>query len=207
MTTVRRSLAVGAVAALVATGCHLSGARPVTPPGRFTRTDVSAIVLQPSDALKGTTYVNVASGFQDLTTFARDDVELGHLRDDGFQIGDLSLFFPTSHANSADPTPLTNDSVIVQGIAGLFHDATGAERSLERYVDDLRSRQLLDVHDVASDGLGDRAFGLQGTTPDGARVRIFVWRVDNLILAVIGSGPIARADVRTLADLVNSRTK
>jgi hypothetical protein len=155
--------------------------------------------------LTGTAYVDAVSGFQDLTTFARDDVELAHLQDDGFQVGDLSLFFPAGHANGGAPEPLTNDSVILQGIAGLFHDAAGAERSLERYVDDLRSRQMPDAHDVESDGLGDRAFGLRGTTPDGARVLIYVWRVDNLILAVSGSGPVGSSDIRALADLVNGR--
>lgn len=205
MTRVRRSLTVVAVSTIVAAGCHSAGAPSVTAPGRFTRTDVGAIVLQPSDALKGTVYVDAASRFQDLTTFARDAVEFGHLRDDGFQIGHLSLFFPSDHASGGAPKPLTNDSVIVQGIAGLFHDAVGAERSLERYVADLRSRQLPDAHAVASDGLGDRAFGLQGTTADGSRVLIYVWRVDNLILAVSGSGPVSSADVRALADLVNGR--
>ena len=169
------------------------------------RADVDAIVLGPTDAPTGTAYVDGASGFQDLTAFARDQVELGHLRDDGFQIGHLSLFFPAGHVNGGVPRPLTNDSVIVQGIAGLFHGADGAERSLERYVEDLRSRQMPDARDVPSQGLGDRAFGLRGTTPDGSRVLMYVWRVDNLILAVSGSGPITRAHVRALADLVSGR--
>ncbi len=205
MTTVRRSLAMVALAALAAPGCHSADAPAAIPRGRFTRGDVGAIVLQPSDALKGTMYVDPISGFQDVTTFARDGVELGHLRDDGFEVGHLALFFPAGHANGGAPKPLTNDSVIVQGIAGLFQDADGAERSLERYVDDLRSRQLPDAHDVASDGLGDRAFGLQGTTSDGSRVLMYVWRVDNLILAVSGSGPVDSADIRALADMVNGR--
>ena len=203
--TVRRSLAMVALSALVAAGCHSADAPSVSAPGRFTQADVAAIVLQPSDAPKGTVYVNGASGFQDLTAFARDEVELGHLRDDGFQVGHLSLFLPASHTNGGAPKPLTNHSVIVQGIAGLFHDASGAERSLERYVGDLRSRQLPGASDVPSAGFGDRAFGLQGTTPDGSRVLMYVWRVDNLVLAVSGSGPLRSTDVRALADLVNGR--
>lgn len=186
-------------------GCRSADTPPVTARGRFTRADVGAIVLQPADAPAGTIYVDSASGFQALAAFARDDVELGLLRDDGFQVGHLSLFFPAGRANGGAPKPLTNDSVIVQGIAGLFHDANGAERSLERYIDDLRSRQVPDAHDVAAGGLGDRAFGLRGTTPDGSRVLMYVWRVDNLILSVTGSGPVEDADVRALADLVNGR--
>ncbi len=210
MTAVRRLLAAVAVSALVASGCHSADAPSVTAPavtdrGRFARADVDAIVLRPSDALKGTVYVDAVSGFQDLTAFARDDAERAQLQTDGFQIGHLALFFPGGHTNGGAPKPLTNDSIIVQGITGLFRDATGAERALERYVGDLRSRQLPDARDIASAGLGDRAFGLIGTTPDGAGVLVYVWRVDNLILAVSGSGPVKGADVRALADLVNGR--
>jgi hypothetical protein len=68
-----------------------------------------------------------------------------------------------------------------------------------------RRRQLPDARDVPSAGLGDTSFGLRGKTPDGARVQMFVWRVGNLILAVSGSGPVAPAEVRALADLVNGR--
>ena len=205
MTVLRRSLLMVVMSMLVAAGCHSADDRSVTARGRFTRADLDAIVLRPSDAPKGTVYVRAASGFDDLAAFARDDVELAHLRDDGFEVGHLSLFLPLGHVNDGASKPLTNHSVIVQGIAGLFHDAVGAERSLERYVDDLRTRQLPAAHDVTPDGLGDRAFGLQGITPDGSRVLLYVWRVDNLILVVSGSGPIESVDVRALANLVNGR--
>ena len=94
-----------------------------------------------------------ASGFHELDAFARDDVERGHLVDDGFEIGHVALFLPPDSVDG-DP-PLTNDSVIVQGIAGLFHDADGAGSSLERYVEDLRTRQVPGAIDVPADGLGD----------------------------------------------------
>jgi hypothetical protein len=188
------------------TACH-GGEERVTPSpaphGRFTAADVNAIVLGPADALGGMAYVNGASGIQDLQAFARDDTELAHLRSDGFEVGHLALFFPKDHTNRG--VPLTNDSVIVQGITGLFHDAIGAERSLDRYVGDLRSRQLIDPRDVSSNGLGDQAVGLLGTSPDGAHVLIYVWRADNLILAVAGVGPVERERVRSLADLLNGR--
>jgi hypothetical protein len=167
---------------------------------------VDVIVLGPADALKGTAYVDGVSGLQDIQSFARDDTEREHLQADGFRVGHLALFFPRDHADGGAAAPLTNDSVIVQGITGLFRDAGGAERALERYVGDLRSRQLLDARDVPSDGLGDRAIGLLGTSPDGAHVLIYVWRVDNLVLAVSGVGPVAQVRVRALADLVNGRT-
>jgi hypothetical protein len=95
--------------------------------------------------------------------------------------------------------------MIVQGITGLFSDPDGAERSLERYVQDLRSRQLPGARDVPSEGLGDTSFRLRGKTPDGARVQMFVWRTGNLILAISGSGPVDAAELRALADLLNAR--
>ena len=200
-----RRIALAATVVLAVTACHGVEERvtPTPVPGRFTPADVDAIVLSPADAIAGMTYVDGVSGVQDLQAFARDDAELAHLRSDGFEVGHLALFFPSDHTNRG--VPLTNDSVIVQGITGLFHDAAGAERSFDRYVADLRSRQLLDPRDVPSDGLGDHSVGLLGTSPDGAHVLIYVWRVDNLVLAVSGVGPVTQQRVRTLADLVTDR--
>jgi hypothetical protein len=202
----RRSVAVAALAMLVAAGCHADGGtETMSEPGPFTRADVDAIVLGPSDAPQGTEYVDGVSGFQDLQGFARDDAELVHLQEDGFLVGHLSLFFPSGHADGAAPEPLTNKSTIVQGITGLFHDSAGAARALERYAQDLRARQLPGARDVPAAGLGDTSFGLRGKTPDGARVRMYVWRTGNLILALSATGPVDPAEVRALADLVNGR--
>ena len=138
-----RSVAVTIVALLFAAACHADGGPATkTEPGPYTRADIDAIVLGPSDAPAGTSYVDGVSGFQDLHAFARDDIELTHLQEDGFQIGHLALFFPSDHADGGAPEPLTNHSEIVHGITGLFRDADGAERSLERYAQDLRTRQL-----------------------------------------------------------------
>ena len=203
----RRSVSLLGLALLTASACVARGTAADEPsPGAFTRADVDAIVLGPDDAPDGTAYVDAVSGFQDLDAFARDDAERSHLVDDGFEVGHLALFFPAGHTDGGAPEPLSNRSVIVQGITGLFDDAAGAERSLERYVHDLRSRQLPDASDVPADGLGDVSFGLRGTTPDGARVQIFVWRIDNLILAISGSGPVSRSEVRALADVLDGRT-
>ncbi len=201
----RRPLPLVVIVAFLlgAVACSSSGPPPH---GRFTRARLDAIVLGPSDAPSGTTYVDSASGFDEVQAFARDARELRFLQRDGFEVGHVALFFPSDHVNTSGGTsPLTNDSVIVQGIAGLFHDADGAERSLERYLGDLRNRQIPGAKDIPSDGLGDRAFGLQGTTPDGAHLLVYLWRVDNLILVVSGAGPILSTEVRGLADLVDGR--
>jgi len=200
------SIALVGLLLLTATAC-IGGSADDPDARPFTRTDVETIVLGPNDAPDGTTYVQDASGFNDLDAFARDEVERGHLVDDGFQIGHVALFLPPASATGGPSSePLTNDSVIVQGIAGLFRDADGAGSSLERYVDDLRTRQIPGAADVSADGLGDQSFGLRGETPDGARVQIFVWRIGNLLLAVSGSGAMTIEQVRELADLVDGRT-
>lgn len=174
-------------------------------PARFSRIDLTSIVLSADDAPAGTSYVDAVSGFQDLRAFARDAEELERLREDGFVAGHLAVFFPASHAGADASSPLTTRSVIVQGITGLFRSSSGAGSALVRFVDDLRDRQIPDAIDVAPGRLGDQAFGLTGVTPDGSRVLIFAWRVDNLVLAVSGSGRIAAADVRGVVDLVNGR--
>jgi len=202
-----RSVVLLSLALLTATACVGDPSANDSTDRPFTRADVEAIVLGPTDAPDGTTYVDDASGFNDLDAFARDEVERGHLVDDGFQIGHVALFLPPASASGGPSSaPLTNDSVIVQGIAGLFRDADGAGSSLERYVEDLRTRQIPDAIDIPADGLGDRSFGLRGETPDGSRVQIFVWRIGNLLLAISGSGPMTVEQVRELADLVDRRT-
>jgi hypothetical protein len=201
-----RSFTLLALSILMATACVEDGTAADAALRPFTRADVNLIVLGPNDAPGGTAYVEDASGFHDLDAFARDDIERSHLVDDGFEVGHVALFLPPASANGPSPEPLTNDSVIVQGIAGLFHDADGAESSLQRYVQDLRSRQIPDASDVPAGGLGDTSFGLRGETPDGSRVQIFVWRIGNLLLAISGSGPVMPEDVRALADLIDGRT-
>jgi hypothetical protein len=194
-----------AILALAAANCRSGGDRAIAV-DLFTRADLGAIVLRRADAPVATAYVAAVSGFKTLTSFARDDEELVHLTEDGFRVGHVVLFLPADHVSATGPAPpLTNDSVIVQGITGLFHDPDGADRSMERYVEDLKTRQIPDAKEIAADGLGDRSIGLRGMTPDGSRVLIFVWRVDNMILIVSGSGPLPAAEVRALADLVNAR--
>jgi hypothetical protein len=198
----RRGAASLALLAITVVSC--GGAwRQAEEPG-FARTDLETIVLSSDDAPRGTAYVGAISGFQDLRTFARDAEELGHLRADGFVVGHLALFFPEAHARGE--ASLTTRSVIVQGITGLFRSAAGARSALTRFVGDLRDRQIPSATEVLTGPLGDQAFGLTGRTPDGSHVLIFAWRVDNLVLAVSGSGRIAPRDVRAVVDVLVERT-
>jgi hypothetical protein len=204
----RRAGVRGSVVALVLAGALASTAcggawDAAAGPGAIARTDLEAIVLSADDAPAGTAYVGPVSGFQDLRTFARDAEELGYLRRDGFVVGHLALFFPRSHTEGSEG--LTTRSVIVQGITGLFRTAAGARSALERFVGDLRDRQIPAATEVITGPLGDQAFGLTGDTPDGSHVLIFAWRVDNLVLAVSGSGRIAPATVRAIVRSLDAR--
>jgi hypothetical protein len=204
----RRAGARGGVAALALVGALASAACGGTwdaavPSGGIERTDLETIVLSADDAPAGTAYVDTVSGFQDLRTFARDAEELGHLRRDGFVVGHLALFFPRSHTEGSEA--LTTRSVIVQGITGLFRTAAGARSALERFVGDLRDRQIPAATEVVTGSLGDQAFGMVGDTPDGSHVLIYAWRVDNLVLAVSGSGRIAPAAVRAIVRSLDAR--
>jgi len=176
---------------------------PAPASGRIARTDLPTIVLTADDAPAGTAYVEAVSGFQDLGTFARDAEELGLLRRDGFVVGHLALFFPRSHAEGSQA--LTPRSVIVQAITGLFRTGAGARSALERFVADLRERQIPSATEVVTGSLGDQAYGLSGDTPDGSHVLILAWRVNNLVLAVSGSGRIAPAAVRAIVRSLEAR--
>lgn len=199
----RRSVtALALLAVVVSASCGGSWAGPADP-GRFARTDLATIVLSADDAPPGTSYVGAVSGFQDLRTFARDAEELGQLREDGFVVGHLALYFPRSHADGS--APLTTRSVIVQGIAGLFRTSAGARSALVRFVDDLRDRQIPAATEVITGPLGDQAFGLAGDTTDGSHVVVYAWRLDNLVLAVSGSGRIDPETLRRIVRLVQAR--
>lgn len=207
--THRAAAATWAVLLAVATGAGSCdrGSNEVAEAGRFTRGDVRAIVLGPEDAPEGTEYVRSVSGFQQIAQFARDPTEFDRLRDDRFLVGHLALFVPIGAGDPAALTePLEADAIFVQGITGLFEGPDGADSALRRFVADLHDRQLPDATDVSAEGLGDAAFGLGGTARNGARVMIYAWRSDNIVLAVSGSGDIAGEDVRALADLLDDRT-
>lgn len=183
-----------ALVALVASGC--AGAD-----GRFSSGDLGRIVLRGTDAPPGTVYATPPSGFQDIGAFARDQPERTKLEEEGFVVGDLALFVPSTSEAPSKPSNVT----VLQGVAGLFDAASGASSAFDRYIDDLRSRQLPKTSAHPARGLGDDAVELQGQAPDGTHVIVFAWRVDNLVLAVVGSGAIGELDVRAIADLVDAR--
>jgi hypothetical protein len=93
----------------------------------------------------------------------------------------------------------------VQVIAGLFGAVEGARSSLDRYVEDLSTRQVPGAATESTEALGEEAVRLEGQAPDGSPVIAYLWRVRNLVLVVAGSGPIDHAVVLGLARTMDAR--
>jgi hypothetical protein len=97
-------------------------------------------------------------------------------------------------------------SVSVQVIAGLFAEPDGASSSLDRFLNDLQGRQLSDSTEVTPPDLGEEVYGLEGTAAsDGSPMLLYAWRVENLILVTVGSGPVDPADLAAAAGTIDRR--
>jgi hypothetical protein len=140
---------------------------------------------------------------QDIDQFASDGEELAALRQDRFVAGHTALFVPRGQLDDA-VLPAERGAVFVQAIVGVFETSDGADSTLVRYVANLRASQLTDEVRLDAEGLGASSEGLRGVA-DGERVTVYAWRTANLVLVASGSGTMAVADVRALADLMQHR--
>ena len=170
----------------------------------ITPEDLPRIVLQADEAPPGTAKAPQVGGAQDLDAFARDATERDALVADGFVGGYVTYFAPTEFF---DPqAEVGRESVSVQVIAGLFAEPDGASSSLDRFLDDLRDRQLSDSAAITPPDLGEEAYGLEGTAAsDGSPMLLYAWRVENLILVTVGSGPVDAADLAAAAGTIDQR--
>jgi hypothetical protein len=165
--------------------------------------DLPRILLHPDEAPTGTRAETALGGPSDLDAFAHDDAEREALTADGFVSGYVAYFPPESYFRHE---PHAETDVAFQAIAGLFKDADGAASSLRRYVDDLRTLQMTNVTDVAAVGLGRDAFGLTGgAASDGSFLRVYAWRVSNLVLVLVASGPVEEDTALALARTMDAR--
>lgn len=194
-----RALGAVVVVAVLAVACG--------PSGRFTASDLPRIVLRADDAPDGTRLVEERGGSQDLEAFATTPAERRALVADGFVRGYVVYFAPDTYFATTPPSDAELEAAVsAQVIAGLFEGIDGARSSLDRYVEDLSTRQVPGAATEPSDQLGQEAVRLEGEAPDGTAVIAYLWRVDNLVLVVAGSGPIRDAVVLGLARTVDART-
>ena len=195
-----RTLGAIVIASLLAVSCGSSA--------RFTARDLPRIVLRSDEAPEGTLIVSERGGSQDLEAFATSPSERRALVADGFVRGYVVYFAPETYFAPTRPSDAELEAAVsVQLIAGLFEGIDGARSSLDRYVQDLSTRQVPGAATEPSDHLGQEAFRLEGEAPDGTMVIAYLWRVDNLVLVVAGSGPIRDAEVLGLARTVDARTR
>jgi len=171
---------------------------------RFSPSDLPRILLRPDEAPDGTRADRSLAHPSDVDAFAHDVVERQALLNDGFESGYVVYFPPDSYFRK-EPHKVTD--VAFQAIAGLFDEAAGASSSLRRFVDDLRTRQMVGSATISGQGLGDEAFGLAGGAAlDGSFVRVYAWRVSNVILVLVASGPVAEDEALALARAMDERT-
>jgi hypothetical protein len=192
---------LGAVAVgLALVACSSGGGEP------FAEDDLPRIVLQADEAPEGTRKVAELGGPQDLEEFATSPAERQSLVADGFVKGYVVYFAPDTYFAVTRPSDEELAAAVsVQVIAGLFHADEGARSSLDRYVEDLSTRQVPGAATDPWEALGEEAFRLEGEAPDGSPVIAYLWRVRNLVLVVAGSGPIRDAVVLGLARTVDDR--
>jgi len=170
---------------------------------RFSSGDLPRILLHADEAPKGTRSDASLAHASDVESFAHDAVEQSALERDGFESGYVVYFPPLSYFRQ-EPHAVTD--VSFQAIGGVFDDASGASSSLHRFVDDLQTRQMVGAATISARGLGDEGFGLAGGAAiDGSFVRVYAWRVSNLILVLVASGPVAEKEALTLARAMNAR--
>jgi hypothetical protein len=195
-----RTIGAVVVAAVVVAACG--------PSARFTADDLPRIVLRADEAPEGTSMVQERGGSQGLEAFATSAAERRALVADGFVRGYVVYFAPETYFATTRPSDAELDAAVsVQVIAGLFEGTDGARSSLDRYVGDLSTRQVPGAATEPSDQLGQEAVRLAGEAPDGTAVVGYLWRVENLVLVVVGSGPIRDAVVLGLARTVDARTR
>jgi hypothetical protein len=175
------------------------------PDAQFAPGDLAGIVPHAEEAPPGTGSDPSLAHASDLDSFARDEDERRALVADGFESGYVVYFPPLSYFRKEPHAPT---DVAFQAIAGLFDDASGASSSLRRFVGDLRTRQMAGSARISGRGLGDAAFGLAGGAAiDGSFVRVYAWRVSNLILVLVASGPVAEEDALDLARTMDARAR
>jgi hypothetical protein len=190
-----RTLAVVALVALLG-ACDRAGERT------FGADDLPVILPHPDDAPAGTR-ASTLGGPSDLDSFARDAAERDALVADGF-VAAYAVYFPPESSFRREPH--AEADVAFQAVAGVYENASGATSSLHRYVEDLRTRQMIGASDVSAGGLGDEAFGLAGAAAsDGSFLRVYAWRVSNLILVLVASGPVHEETALGLARTMDGR--
>ncbi len=157
-----RALGVVVVVSVLAVACG--------PSARFTASDLPRIVLRADDAPAGTRLVEERRGSQDLEAFATSPAERRALVADGFVRGYVVYFAPDTYFATTPPSDAELEAAVsAQVIAGLFEGIDGARSSLDRYVEDLSTRQVPDAATEPRTSSGRRRSASRARRPTGRR--------------------------------------
>jgi hypothetical protein len=164
----------------------------------FTTDDLSALVLQPSEAPSGTVYVGQASGPADLDVFSEGVAEakekFAELR---FQGGYAAVF------SSFDR------SITIGSGALVFKDADGATGAMDVQRSVVIPNATTGSKPLPVSDLGDEAFAFTfDSGPLGKPGAIYFFRVGNAMFLVPGSGAkIKTEDLLAIARTVATRAE
>ena len=184
----RRSLTLVIVELLVACG----GGRT------FTADQLDALVLQPSEAPPGTTYVGQASGPADLDVFSQGVQEAQQrFADLGFEGGHVALF------SSAD------GSITIGSGALVFEDAGAAREALDVQRSVVVPNATTGSSAVSVSDLGEEWFGFTFESgPLQQPGAIYGFQVGNAMFLISGSGAsVSPEELRPLAETVAARAE
>jgi hypothetical protein len=92
--------------------------------------------------------------------------------------------------------------------SALFETAAGAEVAFDFVADEHGSTGWGMARSTVDPGLGDESASFTGAAYDIFETNeVYLWRVDNLVLAAVGVGDYDALQVRSIADLMDSRTR
>jgi hypothetical protein len=164
----------------------------------FTTDQLEALVLQPSEAPSGTTYVGQASGPADLDLFSQGIQEARRrFAELGFEGGYVAVF------SSADGSPTIGSGALV------FEDASAALKAVDVQRSVVVPKATTGSKALSVSDLGERAFAFTfASGPLQEPGAIYFFQVGNAIFVVSGSGVSLRAeDLLTVARLVAARAE
>ncbi len=92
--------------------------------------------------------------------------------------------------------------------SAVFETAAGAELAFDFVADEHGSDGWGMARSIVDPGLGDESATFTGAAYDIFETNeVHLWRVDNLVLAAVGVGDYDTVQVRSIADLMDSRTR
>lgn len=174
----------------------------------YTSQDLEGLVTRPDEVPEGLVYARNLSGLASLEEFRGDVAGRTAMRDAGFQAAytaliatpELLAFFTLSEPREKPPA----NGKLVSSAAVLFEDDEGAVAALGFFEDDLRS-QFENPREIPAPGLGDVAFGMEGTQAGGRPAVGYAWQVGPLYEAVLGQGELDRDVLLELARTMYQR--